>query len=235
MALVVVVVAAAALAQHFGLFARFADPAALRQTLLDLGPWGYVAFLVAFAALQPFGIPGTVFVFAAALIWPWPIAFVLSMTGSIAASVVGFSFARFIARDWVAKMIPARFKRYEEALERRAFVTVFTLRFVFWMPQVLHVFFGVSKVPFWTHFWGSLAGYFVPLLAVTFFGEKVVDEVRTWPLQIWIAVGVCVVIALVVAVLVRRRRATQSAKDSQSSSEMLAPSARPGPPTADST
>ena len=40
------------------------------------------------------------------LIWPWPVAYALSMTGTMAASVVGFSFARFIARDWDPRLPP---------------------------------------------------------------------------------------------------------------------------------
>jgi hypothetical protein len=39
----------------------------------------------------------------------------------MAASIVGFSFARFMARDWVSTGIPARFRKYDEALARRAF------------------------------------------------------------------------------------------------------------------
>jgi membrane protein DedA with SNARE-associated domain len=144
-----------------------------------LGVWGAVAFLVAYTVLQPFGVPGTVFVVAASLIWPWPIAFALSMTGTMTASVVGFSFARFVARDWVSGRIPPRFRAYDEALAKRGFATVFVLRFVFWMPQVLHIFLGVSRVGFWTHFWGSFAGYLVPLFLVAFYGPRLLDAMRT--------------------------------------------------------
>jgi uncharacterized membrane protein YdjX (TVP38/TMEM64 family) len=147
-------------------------------------------------------MPGTIFIFAAPLIWPWPVAFGLSMTGTMAASVVGFSFARFIARDWIATKIPARFRKYDEALARRALTTVVVLRFVFWMPPLLHAFFGVSKVRFWTHFWGSLAGYTVPLLVVSMFGEKIFDIVRGLPAGAWIGVGVGVA-AIATAVWLR--------------------------------
>ena len=37
--------------------------------------------------LQPFGLPGTVFVFAAPLIWPWPVAFGLSMAIDFAKTI----------------------------------------------------------------------------------------------------------------------------------------------------
>jgi uncharacterized membrane protein YdjX (TVP38/TMEM64 family) len=193
-------------AHRAGIFDQLSAPERVRVTLLGLGPWGYVAFVAAYATLQPFGLPGTVFVFAAPLIWPWPVAFALSMLGTMAASVVGFSFARFVARDWVARYVPARFRKYDDALARRALATVVTLRFVFWMPPLLHAFFGVSKVRFWTHFWGSLVGYVVPLLVVSYFGERVFDEVRTWPAEAWAGVGAGILLLVASAWVMRRRR-----------------------------
>jgi uncharacterized membrane protein YdjX (TVP38/TMEM64 family) len=161
-----------------GVFDRFDNPARVTATLVQLGPWGYLTFIATYAALQPFGIPGTVFVVAAPLIWPWPLAFGLSMTGTMLASIVGFSFARLVAREWVARSIPARFRRYDDALARNGFRTVFLMRLVFWMPPLLHAFFGVSKVRFWTHFWGSFLGYLVPLFLMSFFGQALFDALR---------------------------------------------------------
>ncbi|MEP7121191.1 MAG: VTT domain-containing protein [Byssovorax sp.] len=178
------------LAFRFGVFQQFGSPAQVKQTLVQLGPWGYLAFVVAYTVLQPFGVPGTVFVWAAPLIWPWPIAYALSMTGTMAASVVGFSFSRFIARDWVSARIPASFRKYNEALEKRAFVTVALLRFIFWMPQALHAFLGLSNVRFWTHFWGSLVGYAIPLFLVSFFGQRLLDWMKSAPIEVWIGLGV---------------------------------------------
>src|SRR6187402_2215217 len=162
-------------AQRLGILQLFSDPSGIAHLLRDLGGWGYVVFLVSYTLLQPFGVPGTVFVMAAPLIWPWPVAFALSMAGTMAASVVGFSFARFVARDWLERRLPASFHKYDDALAARAFVTVAVLRFVFWMPQMLHTFLGLSKVSFWTHFWGSLVGYAVPLFLLSFFGQKLFD------------------------------------------------------------
>jgi uncharacterized membrane protein YdjX (TVP38/TMEM64 family) len=210
-AAVVVVIAMVVAAQQLGLFELLGDPARVKQTMVELGPWGYVAFIGAYTALQPFGMPGTVFVWAAPLIWPWPVAFALSMTGTMAASVVGFSFARFVARDWVSSRLPARFRAYDEALAKRAFVTVVTLRFVFWMPPMLHAFFGVSKVPFWTHFWGSVVGYFLPLLITSYFGERAVVAMRDAPFEVWIGVGVVAAAIALAGFILRRRRARPAA------------------------
>lgn len=202
---VAAVAAGLVVAQRMGLFEIFGEPARVKQALLELGPWGYLAFVGAYAALQPFGLPGTVFILAAPLIWPWPVAFALSMAGTMAASVVGFSFARFVARDWVSRVVPARFRAYDEALERRAFATVLMLRLIFWMPPMLHVFFGVSRVRFWTHFWGSLVGYILPLLATAYFGQKVFDAMRDAPPAVWAGLGAILVTVVVVFTLVTRR------------------------------
>jgi uncharacterized membrane protein YdjX (TVP38/TMEM64 family) len=121
------------------------------------------------------------------------------MVGTMCASVVGFSFARLVARDWIARRIPQRFKKYESALAERGFLTVFTLRSIFWMPPLLHAFFGVSKVRFWTHFWGSLAGYMLPLLLVSFFGQKFFDVMKEISPSVWAEMaGGIVLVALVV-------------------------------------
>lgn len=164
-----------ALCYALGVFDLVGEPAVLARALVAMGVGGYVAFIVAYAVLQPFGVPGTIFIAAAPLIWPWPIAFALSMAGTMAASVIGFAFARFLARDWVLSRIPPRLRRYDEALERHAFQTVVLLRLVLWMPQPLHWFFGLSSIGFGTHFWGSLIGYVPPLLAVSYFAARVFD------------------------------------------------------------
>lgn len=194
--MVVLVAALMAAAHQLGLFGVFAEPARAKVALLELGPLGYLAFVAAYAVLQPFGVPGTVFIMVAPLIWPWPVAFGLSMVGTMAASVVGFAFARFVAREWIARRIPARFKKYDEALERRGFATVFTLRLIFWMPPMLHAFFGVSKVRFWTHFWGSFFGYVPTLFLVSYFGEKLFEMMKTASTGTWVAV-VAATIAIV--------------------------------------
>jgi uncharacterized membrane protein YdjX (TVP38/TMEM64 family) len=200
------------LAYVLGVFHQFAEPARLARTLLRLGIWGYVAFVVTYALLQPFGVPGTVFVVAASLIWPWPIAFALSMIGTMAASVVGFSFARFVARDWVSRRIPARFRKYDDAMARRAFAKVFVLRFVFWMPPTLHAFFGVSKVSFWTHFWGSLAGYLLPLFLISLYGQRLFDLLKHVPLVAWVSLGAAIVV-LAIGWLVYRRSVVRRVDD----------------------
>ena len=67
-ALVGLVLLVLAIAYQTGVLARFSSIAAAQKTLLGLGAWGYVVFVIAYRALQPFGIPGTIFIFVAPLI-----------------------------------------------------------------------------------------------------------------------------------------------------------------------
>jgi uncharacterized membrane protein YdjX (TVP38/TMEM64 family) len=210
---VLVVAAGLTVAYRFGVFERVSDPQSLARSLVAMGAWGYLLFIVAYTALQPFGVPGTVFVVAAPLIWPWQTAFVLSMVGTMSASVVGFSFSRFVARDWVSKRIPARFRKYDEALEHSALRTVFFLRLIFWMPQALHAFFGVSKVRFWTHFWGSFLGYIPPLFLVSYLGAQMFDASGRMQPRAWPIMGAMLVVSIILIVTLRHHEKSRRAKD----------------------
>jgi uncharacterized membrane protein YdjX (TVP38/TMEM64 family) len=159
------------LAYHFGLFRDFGDPARLKETLVGLGAVGWIAYLVAYTFLQPFGVPGVAFIAGASLVWPPPVAIALSLTATLLASAVGFSFARYIARDWVEPKIPARFRKYDERLATRGFATVFVLRLVFWMNPTLHALLGISRVRFTTHLAASFVPYVAQVVAVTFLGD----------------------------------------------------------------
>ncbi|MFT3914877.1 MAG: SDR family NAD(P)-dependent oxidoreductase [Anaeromyxobacteraceae bacterium] len=207
---VAVVLALLAAAWRLGLYDQLAAPKAFAHGLVAMGGWGYLAFVLAYTVLQPFGVPGTVFVVAAPLIWPWQTAFALSMAGTMSASVVGFSFARFVARDWVSARIPARLRRHDEALEAHAFETVVLLRLIFWMPQALHFFFGVSRVGFWTHVWGSLLGYVPPLSLVSYLGGELFDEAGRLQPRAWPIMGALIALSLVVAALARARARRRS-------------------------
>ncbi|AKT43752.1 uncharacterized protein CMC5_079880 [Chondromyces crocatus] len=215
---IVLVLLTLAGAYHLGFFARVAEPKILAETLVEMGAWGHLVFILAYTVLQPFGVPGTIFIVAAPLIWPWPTAFTLSMIGTMAASVVGFSFARFVAKDWVSARIPDRFRKYDASLERSAFQTVVVLRLILWMPQALHAFFGVSKVGFWTHFWGSFVGYVPPLLLVSYLGSEMFDASGRIQPGAWPILAGLLVASLLIAVLARahgRRRSSARLSDAQ--------------------
>jgi hypothetical protein len=69
-AALLLVIVALVVAYRLGVFAQLSAPKELARALVAASAWGWATFVVAFALLQPFGIPGTVFIAAASLIWP---------------------------------------------------------------------------------------------------------------------------------------------------------------------
>jgi uncharacterized membrane protein YdjX (TVP38/TMEM64 family) len=84
---------------------------------------------------------------------------------------------------------------------------------------VLHSFFGVSRVPFWTHFWGSLVGYLLPLLVVSYLGAEIIDESGSIKPQVFPILGGFLACALLVTAVVRtvmlRKRNARPQPDSR--------------------
>ena len=203
LALVAVAVVAA---WRTGLLSELGEPSRVAGEVVALGAWGAVAFLVAYTVLQPFGVPGMVFVVAASLIWPWPTAFALSLAGTMAASVVGFLFARLVARDWVSGLVPARFRAYDEALARRGFATVFRSAPVLDAAGAPRLLRRLAR-----RLLDALLGVLrrVPRspLRVELLRAHLFEMLRVISLQGWLVIGATAVLIVTAAYVVRRRSA----------------------------
>lgn len=177
------------LSWRLGLFSLLAEPERLRSTLLEMGGWGYVVYLVAFAFLSPFGLPGIGFVIGATYVWPRPIAYALSVTGALLCSTVGFFFARFIARDWVSAKMPPRLRRYDTWIEKRGWLAAAGLRAVFLMHPLLHALFGISRIRFIPYILGCALGYIPSLAVVVWVSGSALDYLREQPRERYFLIG----------------------------------------------
>jgi uncharacterized membrane protein YdjX (TVP38/TMEM64 family) len=166
---------AAALFVLFGGVSDDLDAARIREWLQASGVWGPIVFVVAFALLQPVGVAAHVFILAASLVWPAPLAFLLSWLGTIGGGCVAFAFARFVGHEWVQKRIPKRLERYDAALATKGFRTVLVMRLLFFTFGPMQLMLGVSKVRF-VPFLAATALGVLPLVAVeTLLGASLVD------------------------------------------------------------
>ncbi len=188
-----------------GVFDMVRDPEAVRERLVAMGAWGYVAYVVAFAIITPVGVPGIGMVFAATYIWSKPVAYVLSLIGALAAAIVGFLFARFVARDWVSKRIPERFRKYDARIEERGVWMAFILRIIFWMNPFLHALFGLSRIKFSRYVLGTFLGYIPTIAVATWASGSIVDLVKAEPAWLLAFVGLIVVLVVVRKILKGRR------------------------------
>ena len=155
------------------------DAAEGQAWLQDAGAWGLLAFVAAFALLQPVGVASHLFVVTAALVWPPWVAFGASWTGALGAGCVAFAFARFVGREWVQARLPPRLRVWDERLATRGFRTVLTMRLLLFTFGPMQLMFGVSRVRFVAFVAGSALGLLPMLVAETWVGGSVVAWL--WP------------------------------------------------------
>lgn len=185
-AALVAVVALGVAAWRSGVLSLFADPERMRDLLLTQGTLGYLVFVLAFVVLQALGIPMMAFVVGASYVWPKPIAFGLSVAGIVGSSCLGFGFARFVAREWVASRLPPKLRGVDQKVGERAFATIFVMRLIFWGNPFVHALFGISKVRFSDYLFASVAAY-VPIIAAAVWASGyAIDFIKGRPVAEWL-------------------------------------------------
>ncbi len=194
----------------------FSDPDNIRNIILEYGTWGYILFLLSFSFLQPIGIPGFVFVIASSLIWPAPIAFVLSLTGAVFSGVVGFTVSRYLARNWIASRLPARFHRFDDQLALHSIRTVILLYLVFFLAPPTHWVLGLSKVRFSAFLLGCIIGTLPGIAILTLLGSNLIEWISTYPWLAWPGLAVLVVILAYYGFL-RKPNASENLKQKDNS------------------
>lgn len=104
------------LAWRSGVLAEVSEPSRLAQTLVAMGALGYVAFVAAYTLLQPFGVPGTVFVVAAPLIWSAPCASTRRAARRLPESAAGHFSANACMNESVAISVVLGAMRLKSAI-----------------------------------------------------------------------------------------------------------------------
>jgi uncharacterized membrane protein YdjX (TVP38/TMEM64 family) len=181
------------------------DAERVRALLAESGAWGPVLYVAAFALVEPLGVPGVVLIIPASFVWPFGVAFALSWLASIGAGIVGFAFARWIARDFARRHLPERFHRFDRQLTERALLAVIVVRLVFFLAPPAHWVLGISRVPFGTFVLGSAIGFAPGVALLTVAGPAVVELWRSVEHPgLWIG-GAILILALGRRVLRRLR------------------------------
>lgn len=142
-----------------GVFDIVASEESLRRALLEAGAGGAVLFVLLFALFEGLGVPSFFFVLTASVVWPFWSAFLLIQVGSVAAAVVGFVVARYLARDWVEQRLPPKLRALDERYARHALRSVLLLRLVFYAAPWTSWLLGLSSVRLAPFLIGTFVGY----------------------------------------------------------------------------
>jgi len=192
-------------AYRTGAFALLRDVEALRASASAAGAWAPITFVLSYAVFQGLGAPAAVFVIAAVVIWPKPMAFGLCFSGAMGAAVIGFAFARYVAREWVSTRLPPLLVRFDQRIGQNGLLASFLVRLFFFLAAPAHWVLGLSRVSWPPYLLGSFFGFVPGLLASVFVGGSLLAWARSSPVPA--AAGLCalLLLALLAALLLRSR------------------------------
>jgi uncharacterized membrane protein YdjX (TVP38/TMEM64 family) len=193
-----------------GWFAQL-DSDSVEGWIRSAGPWGPVLYVALFVMLEPFGVPGIVFVLPGGLVWDWPTLFALTWCGAVGAGIVGFLFARTLGRDWVERRLSERARAYDAALAENGLRTVILIRLLFFIAPWAHWLLGLSRVGFRDFVIGTVIGL-APMMALfTWLGGNSVEWISERPV---LAIAGLVAVVAVISFGARRFHASVEARSS---------------------
>jgi uncharacterized membrane protein YdjX (TVP38/TMEM64 family) len=210
--LVGLVVGSAVVAWLSGLY-EHVEVERLRALVKETGVWGPLVFVLLFG-LEGLGVPTIVFLAAAIALWPPWQAALLNWGGAMFAGIVGFAYARYVGRDWVAERLPERMRRFEARVVERGLETVIALRLFFFASAPAHWALGLSPVGVKPFLLGSAIGYVPGALFVSYAGGAVVEWLRGQPNEIWMGLaGAFIAVVLVCRLWWRREPPAATARE----------------------
>jgi uncharacterized membrane protein YdjX (TVP38/TMEM64 family) len=201
MALSVLALALLFAAWKLGAFESFGSPEKVHALIDSWGVWAYVLWLGTFVVLMPFGIPAFMWVLPAGLLWPFWVAYPLSLLAVAGGSSVGFLFARYIAHDWVAARMPPRVRRLDEKFSANGLRSVILFRLVFMLGAPTHWLLGLSRIDYRTFVLGTVIGAMPAVALVAWFGQEVIH----WA-EVHAAPAAAITVAVVAGIILARRR-----------------------------
>lgn len=139
------------------------------------GPWAPVAYIGAYAAGVCFFMPGTFLATVGAAIFGPYFGFLYVWVGAMIGAVLAFFIGRYLGRDFAASLIGNKLGKYDEAIERNGFATVFYLRLVYFPFTAMNFGMGLTRVRFRDYFSGTALGIIVGTFIFTFFVGTIKD------------------------------------------------------------
>jgi len=126
-------------------------------------------FIIVYAGGVCLFIPGTLLTALGAAIFGAYWGFVYVWVGAMMGASAAFWIGRTLGRDLATSVIGDRLKKYDDAIERNGFATIFYLRMIYFPFTPMNFGMGLTKVKFSDYFWGTALGIIVGTFIFTFF------------------------------------------------------------------
>jgi uncharacterized membrane protein YdjX (TVP38/TMEM64 family) len=167
----------------------------IHRLLGESGTWGPLLYVLAFALLEPFGVPSAVFILPASLAWSPGFAIAMSVLGATGAGMVSYVLARGVLGDKFEQRLPARLRAFTATAREHPLRSVVAVRVLFGLAAPAHWALALSGVRFAPFVAGSLIGFVPPMTLFVVFGRAAIEWLEhqhnawIWPAAIALAVA----------------------------------------------
>ncbi len=192
----------------------------------DLGPWGWVAFVLIYALFGTFAVPTSPLNIAAGLLFGAVSGFLAALAAASLSAMASFWIARHAARDWVLRRLSChpKYSAAVHGLRHDSWKMILLTRLNPVLPgAIANYCFGITTVRFRTYATASLVGnaplcfllaYLGSAGQLTFGGEKHKPTPAEWALY---AGGLAATVALTWWVTRYTRRKLREYEEQQAS------------------
>ncbi len=142
----------------------------LGHLLEHLGFWAPLIFILAHAVTICLLAPASILTVLGAAIFGTYWGFFYAWIGAILGAAGSFFIGRTLGRDLVDSLIGDRLRKYDDAIERNGFTTVFYIRFMNLPFSLINYGMGLTKVGFRDYFFGTSLGVIMGIFVLTFLG-----------------------------------------------------------------
>jgi uncharacterized membrane protein YdjX (TVP38/TMEM64 family) len=147
-----------------------------QKWIWQFGPCGPVAFVGLYTMAVLFLLPGLPFTLMAAFLFGSLKGYLVMMVASTLAAIVGFTVARYLARETFERRLRAveSFEKLTDLVEKNQWLVISFIRLMPIFPFSLNNYvLGLTNVPFWRYLLFSEI-VFIPMNALWIFGANTI-------------------------------------------------------------
>ncbi len=194
----------------------YARPQVIAEFFRGLGTpwWSPLIFIPLYAFGSAFGLPGTIPTLAGGAIFGVARGMLYNTIGANLGALGAFLLARYLGRDFVARVLKGKAAILDEKIGEHGFGTILYLRLIPLVPfNALNFGAGVSRVSVRDYVLGSLIGMLPGTLVYTYFADALIHgtgaERSGAFLHFLVAAGTLVAFTLITGWIRRKRAETR--------------------------
>lgn len=156
---------------------EYAEPRAIAEFFRGLGTpwWSPLVFILLYALATAVGVPGVVPTLAGGAIFGVVRGMLYNTIGANLGGLLAFLVARYLGRDYIARVLKGRAADLDEKIGEHGFRTILYLRLIPLVPfNALNFGAGISRVSLRDYILGSFIGMLPGTLVYTYFADALI-------------------------------------------------------------